>query len=159
MRLPPRDESQARGRFAVLSSDDDDAKQGGIDDTMEMFDMTRDDSHGDDTPRRPSRCAGSDRFRPNRFRPIPLQASTVAGQIDLFMTCSGLTCLGQCRFKPTCCHFGSWQDFLVFSLFFLHSRETAQHAPQRMEFDCNSEWLVGRARAKENSLHPSCQNL
>ena len=53
----------------------------------------------------------SDLFRPNRFRPIPLQAKTALGQDmfrpDLFrpimiLTCSGLTCLGQCRFRPTC---------------------------------------------------------
>ena len=49
-RAEPRDESQARGRFAVLSGDDDDARQGVTDDAMEVFDMTRDDSHGEDTP-------------------------------------------------------------------------------------------------------------
>ena len=48
-RVAPRDESQARGRFSVLSSNDD-ARQGVIDDATEVFDMTRDDSHGEDTP-------------------------------------------------------------------------------------------------------------
>ena len=45
VRRPRRDESQARGRFAVLSSDDDDTRQGVIHDTMEVFDS------------RSSRCA------------------------------------------------------------------------------------------------------
>ena len=36
-------------RFAVMSSNDD-TRQGMIDDGMEVFDMTRDDSHGEDTP-------------------------------------------------------------------------------------------------------------
>ena len=49
--VAPRDESQARGRFSVLSSNDD-ARQGVIDDAMEVFDMTR--GH---TPGRPRRCA------------------------------------------------------------------------------------------------------
>ena len=57
-RVEPRDESQAKGRFAVWSSDDDDARQGVKDDAMEVFDMTRDDFHGEDThPGRSSRCA------------------------------------------------------------------------------------------------------
>ena len=34
----------------MLSSDDDDARQGAIDGTMGVFDMTRDGSHGEDTP-------------------------------------------------------------------------------------------------------------
>ena len=58
------------------------------------------------------------------------------------------------------------QDFQFFSCFFLHSREKAQYAPQRMEFDCNSEWLVqgdpsvqwplaSKGKGKGKGRHPS----
>ena len=37
---------------------------------------------------------------------------------------------------------------------FLHSRETAQYAPQRMEFDRNTKWLV---QGDPSSSSPSGQ--
>ena len=45
--------------------------------------------------------SGCRRHGSDLFRPVPLQANTALGQCRK-LTCSGLTYLGQCRFRPTC---------------------------------------------------------
>ena len=46
----------------------DDARQGVIDDAMEVFDMTRYDSRGEDTPQAPPLCHPPWLPRPGRFQ-------------------------------------------------------------------------------------------